>query len=537
MQPQDLVPALLSLDPEELLMLVEDLPPAAVMSVLNSLPTPALTEGGASSPVEQAKLIDEGYRERPHLTYISDRIKKAVEDVEAGRNRYLIVQLPPRTGKTTITTQHSAAWVLQRHPDWPIALTSYDGTLATSWSRQLRRWVEDGHLPGVSISRDAGAASGWETTQGGVVLARSLGEPFTGRGAKALFIDDPHKDFASAHSTGKRADVWNWWLAVAQLRLEDPFLAVVTMTRWHEDDLVGRLLSKEFPGNPDDWEVIRAPAIAEEGDVLGREPGEPLLTPLLDETSEEALERWAAMRESVGTYTWEAMFQQRPSPPEGAIFNVSWFEYWTDDPDLVDPDAGIHFFDPQDVATQRSSRWAESWDMSFKGSKSSDFVVGQRWAANRQHFYLVDQVRGRWSFTETLHEVERFSHPYVSQILVEDTANGPAVIDTLKDSISGIVPITPRGSKESRARAESPLVEQGKVRLPLPSQPGNEWVTEWISEVRDFPNSANDDQVDAFTQALSRLKITGRGSLTVPQGTISRNYSPTLPITQRRIRR
>lgn len=534
---KDLLAELLALDPEDALTLVEDLPPASVLSVLESLPSPKLAGSGPLSPIEQAHLIDAGYRERPHLTYMSERIRQAVEDVEAGQNRRLIVMLPPRTGKTTMTTQHSAAWILQRHPDWPIALTSYDGRLATSWGRQLRRWVEEGYLPGVSIARDAGAASDWETPQGGIVLARSLGEPFTGRGAKALFIDDPHKDFASAHSPTSRQSVWDWYLAVAQLRLEAPSLTVVTMTRWHEDDLVGRLLSREYPGDPDDWEVIRAPAIAEHDDPLGREVGDPLYSPLLEETKEEALERWAEMKESVGTYTWEAMFQQRPSPPEGAIFNISWFEYWTDDPDLVDPDAGIHFFDPHDSANRRAGRWVESWDMSFKGSSSSDFVVGQRWVALDGIYYLTAQTRGRFTFTQTLDEVEVFTVPHVHTILVEDAANGPAVIDTLKTSITGLEPVTPRGSKESRARAESPLVEQGKVRIPLPAQAGNEWVTDWLSEVRDFPNAANDDQVDAFTQALSNLKTTGKGSYHVPQGRITRNYSPRQTITQRRISR
>src|SRR5699024_4690631 len=141
-----------------------------------------------------------------------------------------------------------------------------------------------------------------------------------GRGARVLVIDDPHKDFVDAHSATFRAAIWDWWLAVAQTRLEPPSLVIVIMTRWHEDDLVGRLLSKEYEGDPAAWERIRLPALADtENDPIGRELGEPLLSPLFTETREQAVERWAETRTAVGEYVWSALYQQSPSPAKGAI--------------------------------------------------------------------------------------------------------------------------------------------------------------------------------------------------------------------------
>src|SRR5699024_1225666 len=132
--------------------------------------------------------------------------------------------------------------------------------------------------PEVAIARDAGAVGAWETTEGGRLLSLSIRESFTGRGAKVLIIDDPHKDFVDAHSATMRTNVWEWWLSVAQTRLEPPYLVIVVMTRWHEDDLVGRLLSPDYPGDPASWEVVSLPALATSpNDALGRGKDEPLL--------------------------------------------------------------------------------------------------------------------------------------------------------------------------------------------------------------------------------------------------------------------
>lgn len=512
------------LEPDEVEALVADLPDAAVAALAEVMEVAGVS--GPSSPLDTARTVDPGYAVREHLQVVSDALVRAVADVERGVSRKIIIEMPPRTGKSTLTTLFSPLWILRRHADWPIALTSHDPTLATSWGRQVRRWVEAGAAgPTVQIAPDAGAAGEWETTQGGGVLSRSLRGSFTGRGAKVLFVDDPHKDFVEAHSKVERDRVWNWWLTVAQTRLEPPSLVVVIMTRWHEDDLVGRLLSNDHEGDPADWERIRLPAISEgpDGDALGREEGEPLYSPLLSETREEALERWEQTKRDVGSYAFAALFQQRPSPAGGSIFNADWWRYWTREPDRATEDGRVVYLDPEDAGTIAAGTWIESWDMAFKGTESSDYVVGQRWVRVGTRRFLVAQHRARMTFTQTLRAFDLFHVPHVPIRLVEDKANGTAVIDTMQATVSGIVPVSPKDGKEARARAVSPDIEGGHVYLPHPDEPGNEWVRDLLSELRNFPNDVHDDQVDALTQALTRMRNTQTATVANP------NHGRSLP--------
>lgn len=479
------------------------------------------------SPLDEAQFLDPAYAERAHLRYLSDRLTKAVQDVENGKSRKLVVSMPPRLGKSQLTSVYLPSWILHRHADWKIGLISHSPHLATSWGRQVRRIIEErGKEMGLSIAKDAGAVSDWQTTKGGHVIARSApGQSVTGLGFKVLLVDDPVKDYAAAHSATDRDALWDWWKANAITRLEPPSLVVVIATRWHEDDMIGRLLSKDYEGNPDDWEEIRFPAIAEDHDVLGRVPGEALLSPIVEETQEEALERWSEIRSSVGSYSWAALYQQRPAPAQGAIFNRDWWRYWTTDPDKVMDDGTVVLLDPEKAA---KGQWLDSWDMTFKGTEKSDYVVGQRWVRIEANRFLIAQQRGRWTFTQTLERLKEWAKvddqdlspfgQFVHQRLIEEAANGSAIIDTLKDKISGLKPIKANVGKEARARAVSPEIESGNVYLPLPSDPGNEWVQPLLDELRNFPHDVHDDQVDALTQALSGLRMPGRGKVTNPNG-------------------
>lgn len=488
--------------------------------------------GIALNPALQAVEIDRHYRIRPHIEYLANKIAEAVRDVENGISRKLIVSMPPRAGKSTLTSLYTPLWILRRHPEWKIMMASYDGALTTAWARQQRTLIEDRPDLGVALQRDGGAGGKWATLEKGGMFATGVGGAMTGRGAKVMLIDDPIADFVSAHSPRIRDNLWNWWLSVAQTRLEPPSLVIVVMTRWHEDDFVGRLLSKEYEGNPDDWEEIVLPALADHDpdsgqvDRLGREPGEPLYSPLpsLDyETAQDAIKRWEQVKVDVGSYTFSAMYQQHPAPQKGAIFDAGWWRYWTTDPARATEDGRIKYVDPDGLV---GAQWLDSWDTAFKASEDSSWVVGQRWAKQGPNRYLIAQIRGRWSFTQTIKRMELWakhdSHgesPYgrhVHKRLIEEKANGAAIIDTLREKISGMKPINPRTSKEARARAVTPEVESGHVYLPHPKDPGNEWVQELLSELRNFPHDANDDQVDSLTQALEEYRDPGVGGLTVP---------------------
>jgi predicted phage terminase large subunit-like protein len=461
------------------------------------------TARGWNSPLELAGDLHPGYRLRPHLEYLAARLVAALVDVELGYSRYLLISMPPRTGKSVLTSVYLPLWILQRHPDWRIMLLSHSPDLATGWGRQVRRLIEQHPALRLDLARDAGAATDWETTSGGQVLSRSIRQSITGRGAKVMLLDDIVKDFADAHSRVSRDFVWDWWTSNSRTRLEPPTLVVCVMTRWHEDDFAGRLLSTEFEGSPDQWEVIRLPAFAEEHDVLGRLPGEPLLSPLLDETPVEARVRWEDIKQAVGTYAFSALYQERPGPSKGTIFQDDWWKWWR----------------PGDLDEYPPTRIITSWDCTFKDTDSSDFVVGQKWGQRGADRILLDQVRGRWSFTETLAQMEAFCLN-TPEHLVESAANGPAVIDVLKHKIPGMIAITPKSSKESRARAITPEVEAGNVILPATAA----WLPEYLAEFRAFPSSAHDDQVDATTQALLRLRDQGNVVTLLPTATVHRGF-------------
>lgn len=519
----ELYEALMSADPEELDRIVSSLPAEAIQPLLGML--------GASSAVdmplsvaEQALELDEGYQVVPHLAYLSERLTEAVADVERGISRKLLVAMPPRHGKTEMISVYLPLWLLRRNHKLKVGIISHSPNLAAVWGRRIRRMVErHGAQLGLSIAPDAGAVSEWETPEGGGVTSRSIGQALAGVGFNVLIVDDPTRDFAAAHSSAARQSVWEWWTANATTRLEPPSLVVVVQTRWHEDDLTGRLLSREHEGDPDEWEQIIIPALAEEGDVLGREPGEPLRSPLVpNETREAAVARFAQLRRDVGSYTWAALYQQAPAPAQGAIFNTGWWRYWTLDPNKVTDDGRVVLLDPEVL---RRGRVIDSWDATFKDTASSDYVVGQRWARVGPNRYLLAQSRDRRSFVATIAEMRRFfaaglGSSLAYQHLIEDKANGPAIISVLDDEISGLKPVNPRGSKEARARAVTPEIESGHVYLPLPppaGEPGEfAWVHDLLAEARSFPTGEHDDQIDAMSQALDELRETGGAVITNP---------------------
>jgi predicted phage terminase large subunit-like protein len=252
-------------------------------------------------------------------------------------------------------------------------------------------------------------------------------------------------------------------------------VTIVILTRWHHDDLAGRILASE----PDEWEVISLPAIAEENDLLGREEGEPLWSEFGYDNE------WAAKKKvEVGSKVWYSLYQQRPTPDSGDVFKREWIQFYKTLPQL----------DEQLISV----------DASFKDKKTSDFCVLQAWGKKGANKYLIDQVRDRMNFPQTVAAIRTFSakHPKAHTKLVEDKANGTAIIDYLKKEISGMIPIEPMGGKTVRADAISPQWEAGNVFLPHPSI--CPWINDFIEELIQFPAGKHDDMVDAMSQALTR---------------------------------
>ncbi|ROO82591.1 putative phage terminase large subunit-like protein [Actinocorallia herbida] len=433
-----------------------------------------------------------------------DLIDAALIDVAEGRCDRLIITMPPQEGKSTRVTTIGPLWMLTRNPKLRIAIASYAQDLADEFGRNIRNHITtndgtDGTLDlRLRIAPDNGAARRWRL-DGHIGGVRSVGitSGLTGKPADIIFIDDPIKDENDANSQAWRDRVWSFWTAVANTRLAPGAPVIVILTRWHEDDIVGRLLAAEDAHR---WRVLNIPALADHDpkkgqvDPLGREPGEFLVS-----SRQRTVAQWEQIRVAVGSRVWNALYQGRPTPPEGDTFNRDWWREYDSPRWVVRPD-GTHI-------ALNADEVAMSWDMTFKDKKDSDFVVGQVWGRWGMDLFLLDQVCARMSFVQTLKAFRQLTAkwPQASRKYVEDKANGTAVINSLSKRIPGIIPVEPDGSKLARASAVTPFIEAGNVHLPSPELAP--WIGAYIDEHAAFPNAAHDDQVDGTTQAINRMLL------------------------------
>lgn len=461
------------------------------------------------TPGELARDLDSRTVQTPAL----DLIDAALVKVADGVIKRLIINLPPQEGKSQRVSRRTPLWLLCRDPSLRIVIASYEHGVARRWGRDIRNDIltHEQRL-GLRVRPDTSAAHEWQLDgHGGGVFCTGIGGALTGRPADVMLIDDPHKGRKEADSVTFRDAAWDWWTETARTRMSPETPVVLIMTRWHEDDLAGRLLRWDEQS----WTVINIPAQANhrpdrgETDPLGRQPGE-----YLESTRGRHLPRpagscqkhpdqsccdWDDIRRDVGTRAWQALYQGDPTPPEGSIFKRSWWQRY-DHPPWVERRDGsriAHSFDEMLI----------SWDMAFKDTDGADFVCGQVWGRRGVQAFLLDQVHDRLSFVETVQAVRDLAArwPQATAKLVEDKANGTAVINLLRRKVAGLIPVEPEGSKVARAAAVSPFVEAGDVFLPAPELAP--WITDLVDEAAGFPNSAHDDRVDAMSQALNRLLI------------------------------
>ncbi|MDR2489718.1 MAG: phage terminase large subunit [Desulfovibrio sp.] len=424
-----------------------------------------------------------------------DAFLAAVQRKESPR---LMITMPPRHGKSELATRRFPAYAFGRNPDLTIISTSYGADLSSRMNRDVQR-IMDGKeylelFPDVTLS-----GKNIRTVASGNYLRNSdifeivghegsyrsagVGGGITGMGGDILIIDDPLKDRAEADSPTIREKVWDWYTSTLYTRLAPGGGILLIQTRWHMDDLAGRLLEAERMGEGDAWRCVNFPAIATD-DEPHRRMGEAL------HPERYPLEQLITIKTALGSRDWEALYQQRPVPDGGAVFRKEWLRYWL----------------PKDLP-EKFDKLLISWDMAFKDSEDSDYVVGQVWGKHGGSFYLVDQVRGRMGFTATVQAFRDLADkwPQAVEKLVEDKANGPAVIDSLKTKVHGIIPIEPDGTKTARAHAVTPLFEAGNVYIPHPQ--ARAWASDYEAELLQFPAAAHDDQVDATTQALRRFTV------------------------------
>lgn len=429
------------------------------------------------------------YRESGFSSSVCAALDLFLLDVQAGRRPILILQAPPQHGKSEIVSRKLPAYILGRFPSWRVGGASYSDELANAMAQDVRRnLADDRHKklfphPEEKRRYDVNRTGEFTAPGGsGAYLGVGVGAGLTGRPLDIGIIDDPVKNEKEALSPTVKEGHWNWYQSVFTTRLSENSGQIIMATSWAEDDLPGRVMS-HFKGDPR-LTVLRLPAINMRGEV-GYNPQLPE-GPLVPE-----LHSLAKLQETKGLlsdYWWAALYQQNPRPLGGNVFKED----------------GVRYYLPKDLPAKFDKVLA-SWDCTFKDTDGTDYVVGQVWGKAGANSYLLAQVRQRMSFTKTVREVVtlREAWPRTREILIEDKANGPAVIDTLKASVPGIIPIEPDGSKLARAHAVTSYWEAGNVWLPHPDIAP--WVKDLVAELTTFPASANDDQVDALTQALRRL--------------------------------
>ena len=447
-----------------------------------------------ATPGDLAKHINPATVQTPAL----DLIDEALVRVANTPDSRLIISMPPQEGKSTRAAGDFPAWLLTQNPDLRIVAASYGQSLANRNGRAIRRRITSNPDLGLKIAPDNGAVHEWEidSHQGGV-FSVGVGGGVTGRAADLLIIDDPIKDRAQADSETYRNHVWDWWTDAAAARLAPGAPVILILTRWHHDDLAGRLLERDADAG---WEVLNIPAqcVDPKTDPLGRAEGEFMVS-----ARGRSQKQWEQRKKTAGSRTWASLYQGNPTPDTGNLFPADqWARY--DLPLWIDKD-GARIV--PDVGRDDEVELIQSWDCAFKALDTSDYVVGQVWLRRGAMLYLLDQVRRRMTFSETCQAMRDLTARWPQAVakLVEDKANGTAVMDALHSTVGGLIAVEPVGSKFARAAAITPLVESKNVVLPDSAL--CPWVSDLTEEARDFPSGSHDDTVDAMSQAVHRLAL------------------------------
>ena len=471
---------------------------------------------GAWDIVEPGSPFMDGY----HIDAICDHLEACAK----GQIEKLLCNIAPRHGKSTLFSVLFPAWLWTHTPTDRMLYGSYSLDLARGDSTRTRRvvtteWYTQ-RWPHIQLTDDQATKSKFENTLTGCRQITSVGGPTTGLGGNVLVLDDP-LNMTDAESEVERANTITWIREAFSTRINPgrPIRACV-MQRLHQGDPSGYFISEGG------WEHLILP-VEYEGSryftSIGwtdprEEPGEILWKERYD--TEKGRKELADLKRTLGSVGVAGQLQQRPVPRGGGTFKREWLCFWYD-PELCagvpEPvifpknDNTAHICPQRPLLRYDEGSLVDSWDLAFKGGEKNDFVVGQMWVRgvkeDRANHYLLDQIRGNFDFVETLAAVRRLYHRKTpTALLVEEKANGAAVIAALKSELPAIIAVNPEGGKESRGSSVAPMFEAGNVWLPHPKMPGFEWVQGYIDEITMFPRGNNDDQVDATTQALIRLR-------------------------------
>ena len=426
------------------------------------------------------------WKKTPFHRFLCKYVQNFVERETDKPYEILVIATPPQHGKSQSVTESLPSWYLGRHPENHVIEISYNEDFAIRFGRSNRRKIEEfgDSIFGLTLAKDNNRAVEFETYAHGGMISRGVGTGVTGRPANLMIIDDPIKNKKEAFSKSRRDLIYEEWLMSFKTRLAPHSKVVLIMTRWHEDDLAGRLLQEE-----ENIKLLWFPCECEDENspvekALGRKVGDALCPEIgKDNTWLKHFKQSYVSLE--GSMTWNALYQGRPTALEGNIIQRDWWEFYEED----------------ELPTINT--WVMSVDAAFKDEDQSDFVAIQVWGKTNANIYLIDAVKKHLSFPDTIVEIRRLRamYPECKTTLVEDRANGSAIIRMLRYEMTGVIAVQPIGSKMARVQAILGAIESGNVKLPKHKR----FTGDFVDECSSFPNGAHDDQVDSMSQALNRL--------------------------------
>jgi predicted phage terminase large subunit-like protein len=424
----------------------------------------------------------------PHL----DLLNRKLSRVASGAIRRLLITMPPRHGKSEFASKYFPAWYLGTFPQRRVILASYEADFARSWGAKVRDILAE-HGPsyfGVGLRGDSLAADRWDLAgyAGGMVTA-GVGGSITGRGADLFIVDDPVKNAEEANSETYREKTWDWFASTAYTRLEPGGAIILVQTRWHEDDLAGRILARSQSGSGEAWDVVDLPALAREGDVLGRGPGEALWP---DRFTADEL---AVIRRTIGEYFFAALYDQRPTPRGGGMLKSVWFQ-------------------PVDAAPvgMPSVRYWDKAGTEGGGAYTAGVLMTRR---HDGIYFVADVVRGQWSSGEREARIrstaERDGKHVAVWVEQEPGSGGKESAQNTVLNLAGwdVHAETVTGDKTTRARPFAAQAEAGNLRI-VRDGDARRWNSTFLDELDAFPTGKFKDQVDAASGAFNKLALIAR---------------------------